>query len=189
MFISILAGLVVSADAFFIGLSLGLQKKCKFLYLALINVFLFLLCILGFFMAGWVYELIPFEPDYIVGFSFIALGLWCILHYFLSEHNKHHEEGNEKSLIKTIVLVGLVMSGEAMLITMGITFLFLPSSTIFIPITVALAHFGYSALSFYLARTKHVNRIPVTLTHIISGGALIIYGLMALFVEFGDMIL
>jgi len=204
MFISVLAGLVVSADAFFIGLSLGLQKKCKFLYLAIINVFLFVLCILGYLMAGWMYELIPFEPDYVVGFSFIALGLWCILHYFLSIHNKQHKhkeekeeddskskEGNdnEKPLIKTTILVGLVMSGEAMLITMGITFLFLSSATFFIPITVALAHFLYSALSFYLARTKHVNRIPVALSHIISGGALIIYGLMALFVEFGDMIL
>jgi len=203
---SIIAGLVVSADAFFIGLSLGLQKKCKFLYLAIINVVLFVLCILGFLMAGWLYELIPFEPDYVVGFSFIALGLWCILHYFLSIHNKQHKddsykattplsegsvghEDKEKPLIKTIILVGLVMSGEAMLITMGITFLFLHSSTFLIPITVALAHFGYSALSFYLARTKHVNRIPVALSHIISGVALIIYGLMALFVEFGDMIL
>jgi len=211
---SIIAGLVVSADAFFIGLSLGLQKKCKFLYLAIINVFLFILCILGFLMAGWLYELIPFEPDYVVGFSFILLGLWCILHYFLSIHNKQHNnkatlsEGSvaeaspaeqrglgqspinkEKPLIKTIILVGLVMSGEAMLITMGITFLFLHSSTFLIPITVALAHFGYSTISFYLARTKHVNRIPVALSHIISGVALIIYGLMALFVEFGDMIL
>jgi len=76
------------------------------------------------------------------------------------------------------------MSGEAMLITMGITFIFLPNSTILIPITVALAHFVYSALSFYLARTKQVKRIPVAVSHVISGVALIIYGLLALFVEF-----
>jgi len=187
MFMPVLSGLIVSVDAFFIGLSLGLQKKCKFLYLAIINAFLLGLCILGFLIAGQIYESIPFDPDLIVGFAFIALGLWTILHYFLCTHIKKRKGiiGDESVSIKAIILVGLVMSIEAMLITMGITFIFSPGSTFVIPVVVALAHFGYSALSFYLARTKHVKRIPVVLSHIISGSALIIYGLMALFVEIG----
>jgi len=187
MFLPILSGLIVSVDAFFIGLSLGLQKRCKFLYLAIINVFLLGLCILGFLIAGQIYELIPFEPDYIVGFSFIALGIWTILHFFISEHIKKRKGTTEEVNVslKTILLVGLVMSVEAMLITMGITFIFLPSSTFVIPITVALAHFGYSALSFRLARTKQVKRIPAVVSHVISGLALITYGMMALFVELG----
>ena len=187
MFLPILSGLIVSVDAFFIGLSLGLQKRCKFVYLAIINAFLFGLCMLGFLLAGQIYEIIPFDPDYIVGFAFIALGLWTILHFFVSKHSKHRRGTTEEANIsrKTFALVGLVMSGEAMLITMGITFIFLPSSTFLIPITVALAHFGYSALSFHLAGTKHVKRIPAALSHIISGLALIIYGMMALFVEIG----
>ena len=179
MLLPIISGLVVSVDAFFIGLSLGLQKQCKFLYLAAINAVLLALCLLGFFIAAQIYELIPFEPDIIVGFAFITLGLWTIAHYFIPSRSKQ----------KTIALVGLVMSVEAMLITMGITFIFLESATLAIPLTVALAHFGYSALSFYLARTKHVKRLPAVLSHIISGGALIIYGLMALFIDLGDLIL
>jgi len=187
---SVLSGLIVSVDAFFIGLSLGLQKKCKFLYLAIINAFLFGLCMLGFLIAEQVYEQIPFDPDFIVGFSFIALGLWCILHYFVSDFlgrikRRKGIDGDKNISLKSIVLVGLVMSGEAMLITMGITLIFQPNSTLLIPITVALAHFGYSALSFYLARTKQVKRIPVAASHVISGVALIIYGLMAFFVEIG----
>jgi hypothetical protein len=71
---------------------------------------------------------------------------------------------------------------EAMAITMGITFIFLPGATAAIPLTVALAHFGYSALSFWLARTKYAKRIPAVLSHVIAGLALIVYGLMALFV-------
>jgi len=187
MFLSVLSGLIVSVDAFFIGLSLGLQKKCKFLYLAIINTFLFGLCIFGFLIAGQIYELIPFEPDYIVGFAFITLGLWTILHFFVSEHIKKRKGTTAEVNVsfKTIALVGLIMSFEAMLITMGITFIFLPNSTFIIPITVALAHFGYSALSFRLARTKQVKRIPVVVSHVISGLALITYGIMALFVEFG----
>ena len=187
MFLPIVSGLIVSVDAFFIGLSLGLQKKCRFLYLVIINAFLLGLCILGFFVAGQIYEHIPIDPDYIVGFSFIALGLWTILHYFISTGRKSRakDDGEENTSRKTIVLVGLVMSVEAMLITMGITLIFLPESNLLIPLTVAFAHFGYSALSFYLARTKYVQRIPVYLSHIISGAALIIYGLMALFVEIG----
>jgi len=191
MFIPILSGLIVSVDAFFIGLSLGLQKRCKFLYLAIINAFLFGLCVLGFLIAGQIYELIPIEPDLIVGFAFITLGLWTILHYFVSDYIKQRKKTAEEVNIslKTIILVGLVMSIEAMVITMGITFIFLPHSTFVIPVTVALAHFGYSAFSFYLARTEYVKRIPVVFSNVISGLALITYGLMALFVELGDLII
>jgi len=184
---SILSGLIVSVDAFFIGISLGLQKKCKFSYLVIINTFLLGLCILGFLIAGQIYELIEFDTDLVVGFAFIALGIWYILHYFVSQYIRQYKGcmEEENSSIKTIVIVGLVMSFEAMLITMGITFIFLPNSTILIPLTVAFAHFGYSALSFYLARTKYVKRIPCVLSHVISGAALIIYGIMALFIEIG----
>ena len=185
MLLPILSGLIVSVDAFFIGLSLGLQKKCKFLYLLIINAFLLALCLLGFLLAGQIYERIPIDPDYIVGFAFIALGLWTIFHYFLVEGKKKGLAVKENSSRKTIILVGLVMSVEAMLITMGITFIFAPNANLFIPLTVAFAHFAYSALSFHLARSKHVKKIPAYWAHIISGTALIVYGLMALFVEFG----
>jgi putative Mn2+ efflux pump MntP len=186
----VLSGLIVSVDAFFIGLSLGLQKRCKFLYLVIINLFLFGLCVLGFLVAGQIYDLIPFDPDLIVGFAFISLGIWTILHFFITKHIQRRKgtEGEVNISLKTFVVVGLVMSIEAMLITMGITFIFLPFSTFAIPLTVAFAHFGYSALSFHLARTRHAEKIPVALSQIISGLALIVYGLMALFVEFGDMI-
>ena len=187
MFLPVLSGLIVSVDAFFIGLSLGLQKRCKFLYLAIINVFLFGLCTLGFLIAGRIYKLIQFDVDLIVGFSFITLGLWCILHYFISEYIKRRRRGTgkETASLKTIILVGLVMSVEAMMITMGITFVFFPGSTFLIPLTVALSHFGYSTLSFVLARTKYVKQVPVVISHVVSGLALITYGLMAIFVELG----
>jgi len=184
---SVLSGLIVSVDAFFIGLSLGLQKRCKFMYLAVINGFLLGLCILGFLIAGRIYEHISVDSDIIVGFAFIAIGIWTILQYFACEYIKKQRgtAGEEGASVKTFAIVGLVMSIEAMLITMGITFIFLPNSTFIIPLTVALAHFGYSAASFFLARTKCVKRIPVFISHIISGSALIIYGLMALFIDIG----
>jgi len=187
MFMSVLSGLVVSIDAFFIGLSLGLQKRCRFLHLVVINGFLLGLCILGFLIAGQVYELITLDMDLAVGFSFIGLGLWCILQYFFAKYlcKSKYDAKDGSASRKTIILVGLVMSLEAMLITMGISFIFLPDATVFIPLTVAFAHFGYSALSFFLARTKYVKRFPVIISHIVSGVALIIYGLMAIFVEFG----
>ena len=188
MFWPVLSGLIVSIDAFFIGFSLGLQKRCKFLYLVAINAFLLGLCLLGFAVAGMIYEFIPFEPDLIVGIAFISLGLYTILHFFVAERIKHRRGTAAEVSLKTFVLVGLVMSGEAMLITMGLTLIFLENASVAIPLTVALAHFGYSAFSFYLARTKHVKRMPTALSHIISGASLIIYGVMALFVELGDLI-
>jgi len=172
MLLSIISALIVSIDAFFIGLSLGLQEKCKFAYLAIINAGLFVLCMVGYFTATRVYEQIPFDPDIIVGVAFISLGLWCILSYFLF---KGHTVSR-----KSIVIVGLVMSLEAMLITMGITLIFMPYSTLLIPLTVAAAHFGYSALSFFLARTRQAKRISPLISHVISGLALIVYGVMAL---------
>jgi len=183
MFMSILSGLVVSVDALFIGLSLGLQKNCRFAYLAAINAFLFALCIAGFLLAGHVYEIIPFEPDLIVGFAFISLGAWSILQYIIFGRIKrgNRTQNQTQASRKTIVLVGLVMSIEAMMITMGITFVFMPNSSIVIPITVAAAHFGYSALTFHLARTKRAARIPAVVSHAVSGLALIAYGLLALF--------
>ena len=187
MFMPVLSGLVVSVDAFFIGLSLGLQKRCKFLHLAIINGFLLILCMVGFLIAGQIYSLIPFDPDIIVGISFISLGLWTILHFLISSHIKRRKGTVEEFNIsfKTIAIVGLVMSLEAMLITMGITFIFIQDASLIIPLTVAMAHFGYSAISFYLARTKHVRRIPIALSQVISGSALVTYGLMAIFVEIG----
>lgn len=169
----IISGLIVSVDAFFIGLSLGLQKRCKFLHLVVINAFLFGLCVMGFFIADRLYKRLTFDMDTIVGVSFISLGLWCVLRGLWAR-------GKESR--NTIVLVGLVMSIEAMMITMGLTFMFL---SFVVPVTVALAHFGYSALSFYLAGTKYVKKMPVVLSHIVSGLALVVYGLMAIFVEFG----
>ena len=186
MFMSVISGLVVSVDAFFIGLSLGLQARCKFMYLVLINSFLLGLCILGFMVAGRVYELIAFDADLVVGFAFIALGLWCIIQYFLCEYLMNRRGGaGKKPSCKTIAAVGFMMSAEAMIITMGITFIFLPGSTFLIPISVAFAHFGYSAFSFKLARTKYVRGVPAYVSHVVSGMGLIVYGLMALFVEIG----
>ena len=130
MFAPIFSGLIVSVDAFFIGASLGLQQKCRFIHLAVINAFLFMLCMAGFFLAELLFDFIFFDTASIVGFTFVALGVWCIF-------------GSAKTS-----LVGAAMSVEAMLITMGITFIFAPDATIVIPITVALAHFGYSAFSF-----------------------------------------
>jgi putative Mn2+ efflux pump MntP len=135
------------------------------------NLLLAAMCVLGFLLAERVYEYIPFNPDLVVGASFIGLGAWCILSYFLC---RTHE-----SSPKTLIVVGLVMSFEAMLITIGITFIFGSESTWVIPATVALAHFGYSAAAFALARTRHIKRIPAAVSNIVSGLALITYGVLA----------
>ena len=189
MFLPIVSALVVSVDALFIGFSLGLQQKCKFWYIHVIHVFMLVLCVLGFYIAGQVYDLIPFEPDYVVGFAFIGLGTWTILHYFISERVRRRKGATDeaRASLKAIALVGLVMSLEAMLITMGITFIFLPASSLAIPITVALAHFVYCTTTFHLARTKRLKQMPAKLAHVISGCALIIYGLLAIFVELENL--
>jgi len=187
MFIPVLSGLIVSLDAFFIGLSLGLQKRCRFLYLIIINIFLISLCFIGYLVAEPIDELFKFDSDIIVGISFITLGLWWIFQCFISEYYKRNKTkpSKPKTFLKTIILVGLVMSIEAMFITIGITIIFIENTSILIPITIGLAHFGYSTISFYLARMKYLKNMPCVITNVISGCALIVYGLLALFIEFG----
>ena len=173
----ILISLLVSIDALFIGVSLGMQQRCRFVHLAVINVGLLGLCLVGWWAAGWLHGVIPVDPDWLVGFAFIGLGLWVM-------RRPRGKEVTEASL-RTIVSVGAVMSVEAMLITMGIVLAF--GMSLAVPITVAVAHFGYSVCTFYLARTKHVRRLPLRWCQLISGMALIVYGLMALFIELGGI--
>lgn len=182
MFLSVVAALIVSVDAFFIGISLGLKKSCKFLYVVAISFILLALCVAGYFIAGQVYEAIPIDPDYIVGISFISLGTFGIVYYFATAHGSkgHAKRENNKPAHKTIAAIGAIMSLEAMVITMGLSLIFMPQSTIVIPLAVALAHFCYAAISFRLVRIKRVQRLPVMWAHILSGAGLIVYGVMAL---------
>jgi putative Mn2+ efflux pump MntP len=173
----ILIGLIVSIDALFIGVSLGMQRRCRLLHLATINGVLLGMCLVGWWAAGRLYGLLPVDPEWLVGFAFIALGLWVM--------RRPRGEAVKEASLSTIASVGAVMSAEAMLITMGITLAF--GAHVAVPITVALAHFGYSLCTFYLARTKQVRRLPLLWCQVISGMALIIYGLMALFIEIGGI--
>jgi len=165
---AILSGIIVSVDAFFIGISLGLQKECRFYFLAAINFFLFLMCVAGFFLAIWLGEMVDFDAGLFVGVAFILLGAWCIF------------KRADGSAMHSIFVAGVMMSVEAMLITAGLTLIF--GASLAIPVTIALAHFGYSAAAFFLSRTRYVQRVPVKWGKIISGGALIVYGLLAIFV-------
>ena len=177
-----ISSLIVSLDAFFIGLSLGLKNTFRFSYLALMNTFLFLLCFIGFFISDQIYHLIPFDPSLIVGISFISIGTFNIFQYLISTHLTK-KDTTSKTSWKSFILVAIVMSFEAMLITIGITVVFIESATIIIPLTVALAHFVYSSSSFFLARRNYIKKIPEIVTNVISGLSLIIYGLLALFFD------
>jgi len=164
----IFLGFLVSLDAFFVGLSLGLQKKCKFMQLVYINTFLLFLCMLGFFLADLFSKVGDFS--FAVGIGFTAIGLWTIL------------KPTQKNLVKqknnAWLPVGLFMSIEAMFITTGLVFIF--GSFIVAPIVIAFAHFGYSALAFFLSRTAYVQKMPHAISHIVSGLCLIAYGILAL---------
>ncbi|MCL2587622.1 MAG: hypothetical protein FWE31_05325 [Firmicutes bacterium] len=177
MWIAIGAALLVSIDALFIGISLGTQKRCRFWYLLVINAGLLALCFAGFFIARALGDL-DFDFDIVVGISFITLGAWFILYYFLFEHKKY-KQGEVQMGRKTIIMTGILMSVEAMLITLGLTLVYQATSApIIIPIVVGVAHFVYCTATFFMA--KYLRKFPHWVGHVISGIALIIYGIMAL---------
>jgi len=195
MLAAIFAGLLVSIDALFIGVSFGTNKKCKFWHVLIINAALFGLCILGYFLGILIGERIELELDLLIGILFITLGAWVIVSYFIFEHRKRKKAKEKENLLaeenslpqeqeiakegslKSIWLTGIFMSVEAMFITIGLT-LTLDLTTILIPITVAVAHFVYSTVTFFGA--KYLRRFPTMAGSIISGSALIIYGIMAI---------
>ena len=191
MWVAVLAGLLVSVDALFIGVSLGSQKRCRFWHLLVINGVLTGLCFVGYLLGILIGDRVDIELDLVIGLMFITLGTWAIACYYIFERKKARDN---KELItaeltlseparqlpsKNIVMTGLFMSVEAMFITIGLT-LMLERTTIIIPLTVALAHFIYSASTFFFA--KYLRRLPPYLGHIISGAALIVYGLMAIII-------
>lgn len=186
MWLAIVAGLLVSLDALFIGISFGTQKRCKFWHILIINAVLIGLCFLGYLIGsvlGDAFDDAEDIIDLVVGISFITLGLWFILFYFLFEHKKYMlaertGETPEQGL-KTIIMTGILMSLEAMLITIGLTLTVdITSGTIWIPITVGIAHLVYCSATFFLA--KYLRRLPHWIGHVVAGIALIIYGTLAL---------
>ena len=159
----------MSIDALFIGISFGTQKKCRFWHVLVINIVLIALCFVGYFLGFWIGDNVDIELGLVIGILFIVLGVWVMLAYFLFKGEKHQQ--------KSIWLTGVFMSVEAMFITIGLT-LTLDVTTILIPVTVGLAHFVYSAVMFFMA--KYLRRFPPLAGHIISGLALVTYGIMAI---------
>jgi len=191
MWIAVLSGIVVSIDALFIGVSLGGQKRCRFWHLLIINAGLFLLCLAGYALGLFIGGRIDLDLDVLIGILFIVLGLWTIACYFIFEKRRCKKladgtkdcgnvvENPKRGVTKNIVLTGVFMSVEAMFITVGLTLL-LGSTTILIPIAVAIAHFVYCVATFFLA--KYLRRLPPVVGPVVAGICLIIYGIMALII-------
>jgi len=190
MWVMFLSSALVSIDALFIGVSFGSQKKVRFWQVVLINVFLFLCCAAGYFIARAFFDLIDFEIDIIIGILFILLGAWVITSYYISRHRQKIkkaktltdeagslEEKEEGGSIKNIIMTGLFMSVEAMFITIGVI-LVLGIVSFWVAVFVGLMHFVYSSVTFFLS--KYLRKLPPSAGAIISGVALIVYGIMAL---------
>jgi len=168
---------IVSLDALFIGVSFGTERRVRLWHLVLINAALFLLCLGGFFVARLVYDLVDFEFGILIGAIFIAMGLWAIVSYAVRARKKAAAIEDGKGSKKGIVVTAVLMCVEAMFISIGLVFI-LENVTIFIPIFVAIMHLVYSSITFLLA--KYLRRLPPIVGALVSGLALIGYGLMAI---------
>jgi len=104
------------------------------------------------------------------------LNLYAEFHTIQNKKGKKQVKTDTK-LSKNVILTGIFMSIEAMIITIGLT-LMLDTRTIFIPITIAIAHFIYCTTTFFFS--KYLRKLPHSVGHTLSGLALVIYGIMAL---------
>ena len=95
-----------------------------------------------------------------------------------TQESEKEEKENKNIPAKNTIITGVLMSVEAMFITVGLT-LVLDITTILIPITVGLAHFVYCVVMFFLA--KHLRRLPPAVGPLVAGAALIGYGILAFF--------
>jgi len=92
---TVFAGLLVSVDSLFIGISFGTQKRCKYRHVAVINAVLSALCFLGYALGVLLGGKVNFELDLVIGLLFIALGIWVIASYFIFEHKKNKSGGGK----------------------------------------------------------------------------------------------
>ena len=157
--------LLVSTDAFFIGISLGATRGYRFRYLFLISAILFLFSAFSFCIATAAKGFIDLDFSVMVGVTFIVLGLTNLA---------SKDDTSCGIAIKKIVLLGLVMSIDVVVATTSLT---LKYSAIFIPCVLAASHFLFLMCGSVL--TKYIH-MPQKVRSIISAVCLITVGVLNL---------
>jgi len=133
--------LLVSVDALFVGMSLRLQKDFKLYYLFIIFSIILAFSIAFYFVAGAVVERIDFAPNILVGVAFTLLG---IRNLFAKDEEKM------VLAIGSIVVLGLVMSIDAVVATVALTLEH--GNIFFIPILAGASHLLLLLIGCFIAR-------------------------------------
>jgi len=210
MLAAILAGLLVSIDALFIGVSFGTQKKCKFWHILVINIALFGLCILGYYLGILIGDRVDIELDLVIGIVFISLGVWVIASYFLFERRKRKKQENSKiedsidclsessqetpaNNQETKTDTNNNSKKEGSTKNIWLTGLFMSVEAMFITIGLTLtldvttilipltvAIAHFAYCTATFFLSKYLRKFPAMVGHIIAGSALIVYGIMAI---------
>ena len=152
--------LLIATDAFFIGMSLGMQRSFKIRNLFIINLIIFAMSMVVYFVAGYVKHLITFDTSIFVGAVFVFMGLLTII-----EKNKDTPCG--------VIALGFTMSIDASIGTAALVTS--QAQTILIPVLIAATHLLYIFVGAGLGRCMKFS--PRT-GNIISGCCLMAVGLL-----------
>jgi len=137
----IVTTMIVSIDAFFVGMALKLQNNFKPRVVLLISSVIATICFSAYFVAGKLAEYINFNTSWIVGVAFLLLG---IRHLF----SKEKEKGNIS--LRTIIALGVLMSVDAVVATTVLTLEHGPS--ILTPVLASLGHLMFLLIGGSIAR-------------------------------------
>jgi putative Mn2+ efflux pump MntP len=169
MSVIIVTALLLAVDAFFIGVSLGLERGFRRKHLVLINAIIFAMCVVVFFVAVRLREYIRFDTSILVGCVFIVLGLIGVL---------SRGDGKRDGMgLRRVLVLGLVMSVDAMVGTVALATTQAP--TFWIPVIIGATHLVYTMVGSSLAGRI---RIPARASGKIAGACLMLVGLLNFFV-------
>jgi len=137
----IVTTMLVSIDAFFVGMALKLQNNFKPRVVFLISLVIATICFSAYLVAGLLTEYINFQTSWIVGFAFLLLG---IRHLF--------SKGKEKETIslRTIVALGVLMSVDAVVATVVLTLEH--GQSILTPTLASMGHLMFLLVGGFIAR-------------------------------------
>jgi len=160
-----MTSLLIAVDAFFIGMSLGLQQGFRRTHLFIINIIIFTACIAVFFLAACLKDYISFDPGIIIGSIFILMGLASMI---------PKRSGKKDSLsVKSLILLGLIMSIDATIGTVALTIN--QKQTFLIPVLIGTTHLIYTFAGSSLAKRI---KIPQKISHILPGTCLVFVGIL-----------
>jgi putative Mn2+ efflux pump MntP len=165
---ALLTVFLVSVDAFFIGLSLGVRRGFLYRHMLLLTFIIFAVSVFALAVAGKMLQYFDFASPYVIGGAFIALGIKNLFTKSTASENT--------VVLGKIFALGFVMSLDCAVSTTVFTIEY--GVTLLIPIVITVCHLALLLFGGFVV--KRLKGTP-KLQNLISAACLLLVGLFKMF--------